>query len=629
MKVRGSYVVKTLALLFCILTFAAFVVLVLGVAFTAQSGLYTSSLQSVKEQTAASYLDSCNLSVASCFTSDSDGEQNLRLQDLINSYEHKNYEFALYGTDGALLADTRRSGAVFAEDEQAFLVSVSPDGEGHYLMRVPLSSGEEGVIRVCGQIPAALSQEDELLTAFRFLENIADKYKYTMPVLLLCAFVLYILLFTFLMVSAGYRRDAKVPRCNWVDKIPFDIYLLFFAVLVTVQLALLFGTEVDSRTAFFLLAVALVVNQPLALAFCISFATRAKTGTLWRNTLIARLFLLIFRAIRAIPVVPKTVIGLSVLFLWSVAVMVSGFYDGQLAVILFTVGWAVVAVGAVAVAVSLKKLKTGAERIAGGDLQFQISTDLLTGDLKRHAETLNHIGQGLSREVEQRLKSERFKTELITNVSHDLKTPLTSIVNYVDLLGKEPIESETVRGYVQVLDRQARRLKKLTEDLVEASKAQTGNLRVDAVPCELGELFSQAVGEYQEKLDEAQLTAVTTVPETPVKILADGRYLWRIFDNLLNNICKYSQSNTRVYLNLKELDGNAYVIFRNTSRYPLTASGEELTERFVRGDPSRHTEGSGLGLSIARSLVELQKGKMDVTVDGDLFKVTLTFRTIS
>lgn len=618
MKLRGSYAVKIPAIFLCFLSFVAVVCLAVCLLFTLISGLYTSPLQTVKEQTAANYLDQHNDEVAFCLVS---RDSALRLQDLIDRYTYENYEFALYGTAGELLADTRGAGATFAEAEEAYDI-----GE-NTMMRVPLTSGQEGVIRVYGQIPSPLSQEDDLYHTFRLL-TAADRYRYAVPVLFFVALTLHLALFSYLMLAAGYRRDTDAPRCCWADRIPFDLYAAFFLCLAAGQIFLLSRVSLAGWWSILTPAVLLAVNQPLALAFCMSFATRAKTGTLLRNTLIARLFLVIFRALRAVPVIPKTVICLAVLFFYSVGVMVCGFFDGQLAAILFTVGWAVTAVAVVSYAVALKKLKTGAEKIASGDLQFQISTLMLTGDLRRHAETLNHIGQGLSREVEQRLKSERFKTELITNVSHDLKTPLTSIVSYIDLLGREPMESERARGYIQVLDRQARRLKKLTEDLVEASKAQTGNLRVEAVPCELCELFSQAVGEYQEKLDEAGLTAITTVPETPVKILADGRHLWRIFDNLLNNICKYSQSGTRVYLNLRVLDGMAYVIFRNTSRYPLTASGEELTERFVRGDPSRHTEGSGLGLSIARSLVELQKGKMDVTVDGDLFKVTLTFQTI-
>ena len=226
------------------------------------------------------------------------------------------------------------------------------------------------------------------------------------------------------------------------------------------------------------------------------------------------------------------------------------------------------------------------------------------------------------------MKSERFRTELITNVSHDIKTPLTSIVNYVDLLQKEEPENEKQREYLEVLSRQSGKLKKLIEDLIEASKASTGNLAVDLEPCELGVLLDQTSGEYGEKLESAGLELVLQKPEKPVRVMADGRHLWRVFDNLLNNIVKYAQPGTRVYLSLSEENGKARVDFRNISREQLNISAQELTERFVRGDASRNTEGSGLGLAIAMSLMRLQKGNMDITVDGDLFKVSLSFDTI-
>ena len=242
-----------------------------------------------------------------------------------------------------------------------------------------------------------------------------------------------------------------------------------------------------------------------------------------------------------------------------------------------------------------------------------------------HAEDLNNIAEGISRAVDERMKSERFKTELITNVSHDIKTPLTSIINYVDLLEKEEPENEKMREYLEVLSRQSGKLKKLIEDLIEASKASTGNLSVSLESCELGILMEQMAGEYAEKFEAKGLETVLTKPEKPVRILADGRHMWRIFDNLMNNIVKYAKPGTRVYLSLESSGGKAKLTFRNISEAQLNISGEELMERFVRGESSRSSEGSGLGLSIAKSLAQLQKGEMNITVDGDLFKVELIF----
>ena len=266
---------------------------------------------------------------------------------------------------------------------------------------------------------------------------------------------------------------------------------------------------------------------------------------------------------------------------------------------------------------------------ASGDLSYQVDTSRMVLDFKSHGEDLNHIAQGMAAAVDQRMRSERMKTELITNVSHDIKTPLTSIINYADLIGKEPPNSEKIPEYAAVLTRQSERLKRLIEDLVEASKASTGNLEVNLAPCQPGVLLTQAAGEYEQKLKDAGLDLVTRQPETAVTILADGRRLWRVFDNLMNNICKYAQRGTRVYLTLEERDGQAVISFKNTSRAPLDIPAEELLERFVRGDAARGGEGNGLGLSIARSLTELQKGTLELTVDGDLFKVVLRFSELS
>ena len=252
----------------------------------------------------------------------------------------------------------------------------------------------------------------------------------------------------------------------------------------------------------------------------------------------------------------------------------------------------------------------------------------MLGDFKEYGESLNSISKGMAIAVEERMKSERMKTELITNVSHDIKTPLTSIINYTVLISKEPCDNKKINEYSSVLLRQSERLKRLIDDLVEASKASTGNLEVNLAPCEANILLTQIVGEYTEKIQNKNLELITTHPEDSIMIMADGRRLWRVFDNLMNNICKYSQSGTRVYLSLEKQGSEAVITFKNTSKSALNVSADELMERFVRGDSSRNTEGNGLGLSIAKSLTELQNGKLELTIDGDLFKVILKFPVI-
>ena len=284
-----------------------------------------------------------------------------------------------------------------------------------------------------------------------------------------------------------------------------------------------------------------------------------------------------------------------------------------------------VAAGAYLIVFQMKRIQDGVERIAKGDVEHPIDTTQLVWEFKKHADNINTIGQGIDVAVQERMKSERFKTELITNVSHDIKTPLTSIINYVDLMKKEDITDPTMLEYMDVLDRQSARLKKLIEDLMEASKASTGNLAVNLEKCDISVILGQAVGEFEEKMEAKGLIPVVTYPENTLSVSVDGRHLWRVFDNLLNNICKYAQSGTRVYINVEQKDRTVEIIFKNISSTQLNISSEELMERFVRGDSSRNTEGSGLGLSIAKSLTELMNGEMILNVDGDLFKVTLKF----
>lgn len=276
-------------------------------------------------------------------------------------------------------------------------------------------------------------------------------------------------------------------------------------------------------------------------------------------------------------------------------------------------------------AVDWRRIRDGAEKIAGGELDYTIDTAHMLSDLRRHGEQLGNISQGMSRAVEERVKSQRFKTELITNVSHDLKTPLTSIINYVDLLKKEDIQDEKIRGYIDVLDRKSQRLKTLTEDLVEASKAASGTIAVHLERLDLSQLVGQAVGEYEEKLTQAGLTPVVSTPGGPCCVMADGRHLWRILDNLLGNCTKYAMPGTRVYLDLERREDRYQVTVKNISADPLNVPAEELLKRFVRGDSSRTSEGSGLGLSIARNLASAQGGDFDLVVDGDLFKAIVSF----
>ena len=241
------------------------------------------------------------------------------------------------------------------------------------------------------------------------------------------------------------------------------------------------------------------------------------------------------------------------------------------------------------------------------------------------AVSINKIGDGLDRAVEESVKNERLKTDLITNVSHDIKTPLTSIINYVDLLKREDFEDPKIRNYLQVLEEKAYRLKTLTEDVVEASKVSSGNISLEMMNLNLVELVNQTSAEFEEKFEARNLKMIMNLPTEPATIYADGRRMWRVLANVFNNAAKYAMQGTRVYADLEKKDGMACFSLKNISARPLNIPASELTERFIRGDVSRSTEGSGLGLSIAQSLTEMQGGTFELYLDGDLFKVTIKF----
>ena len=377
-----------------------------------------------------------------------------------------------------------------------------------------------------------------------------------------------------------------------------------------------------------------------------STAVRIKGHTLLKNTLTWRILKFAWRLLGifwrglvklhrfnmtllgSLPLIWKTLLILGLLSILELFGLICSFNsEAEMILVLWFIEKLVLVPAVLYLALILRRLQKGGAALAAGDLSYQTDTRGMFWDFKKHGEDLNSIASGMAIAVEDRMKSERMKTELITNVSHDIKTPLTSIINYASLIGEAPGDP-AVPEYAQVLLRQSEKLKRLIDDLVEASKASTGNLDVLLSPCDASVFLSQAAGEYEEKLQAAHLTLVTKQPEKELRIMADGRRMWRIFDNLMNNICKYAQPGTRVYLSLEEKDGKALISFKNTSREALDISEAELMERFTRGDASRTTEGNGLGLSIAGSMAELQGGKLSLTVDGDLFKAVLTFPLI-
>lgn len=354
----------------------------------------------------------------------------------------------------------------------------------------------------------------------------------------------------------------------------------------------------------------------------LSLVRRLKAGTMWKNSVLHMIVQFVHQVSINIGSVWKVVIIFGGLFLIHGAAQISG--HSVLFVILLPID-IVAFVYLVYQTIGKKKIKQGISQIAHGEIDYKIDTTGLSGEQKEVAELVNVIGTGLNKAVEKSVKNERLKTDLITNVSHDIKTPLTSIINYVELLKQENFEDPKIRRYIEVLEQKSQRLKTLTEDVVEASKVSSGNISLDMMNLNLVEMIQQTSVEFQEKFAARNLEEVLNLPEEEAMICVDGRRTWRVLENIYNNAAKYAMEGSRIYADLTVLEDQVLFTLKNVSAYPLNISADELTERFIRGDISRSTEGSGLGLSIAKTLTEMQKGQFELYLDGDLFKVTIRF----
>ena len=450
----------------------------------------------------------------------------------------------------------------------------------------------------------------------------------------IAAAVLCLALFVFLMASMGKKPDGV--KLRGIHRVPLDLFLA--AALAAVAVPANFYFDLSEINLLYnplwvwmmpVTLMALWIGFVALLTFC-TLAARFRAGKWWRNSIIYIVCRFVYRAVRgfvrALPIAWKGILVYAAVVLVNFFGTLFTWISGSVFLLLMLAALDIAGLYFVIRTVrQLKTLQTAGRKLAAGDLTYTVDTEKMYPVLKEHGDNLNAVSIGMNRAVNERMKSERFKTELITNVSHDLKTPLTSIVSYVDLLKKEPIESESAQEYIDVLDRQSQKLKKLTADLVDASKASSGALPVNLEKLDLGELLRQSAGEYTEKFAAAGIVPVLLVPEGETYVTADGRLLWRVLDNLLGNAVKYAQSGTRLYLELVQDETETVLTLKNISREPLNIPAEELMERFVRGDGSRHTDGSGLGLSIAKSLMELMGGKLALTLDGDLFKAALVF----
>ena len=474
--------------------------------------------------------------------------------------------------------------------------------------------------------------------------------EYLLPLMLL-SLALFVVCMVYLCWAAGKKKGREEILPGGLNRIPLDLYALASVLACGFLLAAIFNGMLEVYEYYAMYTLSLILAVVLVLAVCLvpvcfifAFAAQVKAkGYWWRRSVIGWCCIRLFRALRwcwrgakaifrMLPVIWQwllTAAGmvlLPVILLMLSSVVHRSFYR-QFFALMFLGSLAlnvlIILYGGYCFGIILK----AAKGMAAGDLERKLDTRYLYGSFRDCGENLNTVSQAAMVAARKQMQSERMKTELITNVSHDIKTPLTSIINYVDLLQKPHTEEENAE-YLEVLARQSQRLKKLTEDLVEMSKASTGNVTVELTAVDAGEAVLQALGEFGDKLDAMPLSVVFPQPQEPVMMRADGRLSWRIMSNLLGNAVKYAMPGTRLYVNVERSGEWVVISFKNISRESLNISAEELMERFVRGDASRNTEGSGLGLNIARSLMEVQGGTLELTVDGDLFKVTLTFPAV-
>ena len=511
-----------------------------------------------------------------------------------------------------------------------------------------------GVLKMDAEDDFAVYADDDLYAQIYSVYENSDEDAIWIVALLLTLFRLSLILLITDTVQCG-----RVPEDDKVHLIAFDRLYTELALALGVLIAIgvawlgivilrdLIGSMSDVavyrlvHNHYLMMAgvVAAAILDGVFLFFYGSLIRRIKARTLLSGSLLGKLakgakrlvvFLLkgIGSLYRHANVVGKSLLTfLPLLFLMHLHLL-AGLYMNDVLLVLCWILDAAVLVLFVYISLARGRIIRGIDKISSGELEYQVDTQYMYGDNLRFAEAVNHIGDGIREAVNQSMKDERMKADLITNVSHDIKTPLTSIINYVDLLKREQVQDEKVRGYIEVLDNKSQRLKQLTEDLVEASKISSGNIVLNMEDLNVVELLQQAMGEFTDRFEEKELKVVMSFSDTPCMIRADSRRMWRVIDNLLGNIYKYAMEKTRVYIEVKDLNGvgrKVSISMKNISKQALNIDADELTERFIRGDISRSTEGSGLGLSIAKNLVEAPGGTFNLYLDGDLFKVTIIF----
>ena len=467
-------------------------------------------------------------------------------------------------------------------------------------------------------------------TVYEMFKNNQNSPVYLIPI----TSVLLLAMIVYLVWAIGHEKGKDEIQLSGIDKVPYEILItiIFFALGIFVSLGVAsVETIIPQKMLIPLIIISYLGSYGSLAVGTATTIKRLKAKSFWRSFLMYKIYEWAKGKVKKIfkVVSDKNSSKRKItIFYWGF-IIVSGLIflatASGVGVLLLLVFWVWVYILMLKYIEKVDKINQALKEIYEGNPNVHLEKEELTGVLKQMAEYINDIAGGFTNAIEQSLKSERLKTELITNVSHDIKTPLTSIINYVDLLKQEDIKDEKIKQYIDILNQKSLRLKKLIEDLVEASKVSSGNVKLNIEVIDLKELLAQTIGEFEDRFESKNLKIDIEIPNEEVKIKADNRYMYRVIENLFSNITKYSIDNSRVYISLTKQNDKIKLEIKNISKDKLNISPDELMQRFVRGDKSRYTEGSGLGLSIAKSLTEMQGGKFDINIDGDLFKVIIEY----
>lgn len=563
-----------------------------------------------------------------------------------NFYTIRNYHVLLISPDGDIITNVERTTSTDTREEiEEYILSKKyywkydkkqvKTNISNMSYENSYYNGIEEIVNSGYEVYTALKEDDnnEFYAFNMIYDFVGATYKDAPSVIIVCS-ILLLTACTYIIISIGHKEGHEGIYTNSLDKIPYEIIAFVTIALLIIEA----GGLVMCLQAITDIISKMIMNASITASICLGVVIyitlvvsgvttirRIKAHVFWKNTIIYKVMQFVLNGLFTdLNTTAKLVLQYGGFILIS-GIIVLITRSTPIFILLLLAFWYYAFKKILDYNLQIDKIREQIKNMYNGNKGEKLDEEAFTKELKQVAIELNDISGGLTNAIDEAMKSERLKTELITNVSHDIKTPLTSIINYVDLMKQEEIENEKVKEYLEVLDNKSQRLKKLTEDLVEASKASSGNIKLTMEKLNVKELVKQVSGEFEDRFEKRGLEIIESLPEEDIFIEADSRYMFRVMENMYVNISKYALENSRVYIDIEKKSNTAKISLKNISKDQLNISVDELMQKFVRGDSSRTTEGSGLGISIAKSLTELQKGKFNIYLDGDLFKVVIEF----